>query len=718
MRNHVFLLSVFLLISCGGESSKFAPVAKVDDEIVVAFLEKELQSNTESMIEITNTKSLGGAENIQLSVKSINDEPNIDYLLTYEVVALENKVLINFTLSRETPTLERGESLTLELKLNEASDVIEYEVFIWGLPEIAELNMPQRGLLVSDKTIDGMGEEGKVYFYWVNLPPWTPPTNPNWEEDPYGNISWKLYYHSLGWLTAYVELYERTNNEKVKASIQRYLNDYDSTFADPFNTHIALAYREDAVSVRVNHLLYIYLKLYRDLPKNERIVIERLIEKDIQLLQVYLEQEVWDDKNHGLIQARSALNLVAVFPLHPDIAKLESSAHRRITALSEQLFSSEGYVIEQATGYHFIGISMMLEAKQQLDTFGMESNESLMSKIEKALIIAPYLLYHNGTTPAIGDTSYGKNWHGYLKRYYTEYGKPINELDLYLESRHAELDDLKVIVDEGVVIAKYIPRDEKMSKVFFDIGKARLIHGHYDHLNLVASLAGEPFLVDSGGPYTYSKVGGRDRWRYRSAHNTLVGEEEEIGDFPASIVSSYNDENLVSTSGSAQLNNDLKHHRGFVLTKEQHPLLIVVDSVEQSADKKLIEEYWHFAPQTTVESINEKYNVLTVESGKSFHHYKLFNSSESCEVLEGVVDENSIPLIGWVTPKYNKLESAPVAKCSTNNAQYIKVNIFTEQMIDIAPTFVQTESEIVIKIKDRNFYYSIEESQFIGLHNN
>ena len=59
-----------------------------------------------------------------------------------------------------------------------------------------------------------------------------------------------------------------------------------------------------------------------------------------------------------------------------------------------------------------------------------------------------------------------------------------------------------------------------------------------------------------------------------------------------------------------------------------------------------------------------------------------------------------------------------MAKCSTNNAQYIKVNIFTEQMIDIAPTFVQTESEIVIKIKDRNFYYSIEESQFIGLHNN
>lgn len=441
-------------------------------------------------------------------------------------------------------------------------------------------------------------------------------------------------------------------------------------------------------------------------------MIERLIDKDIQLLQVYLDQEVWDDKNHGLIQARSALNLVAVFPFHPDMKKLESSAHRRITALSEQLFSPEGYVIEQATGYHFIGISMMLEAKQQLDTFGMESNESLMSKIEKALIIAPYLLYHNGTTPAIGDTSYGKNWHGYLKRYYAEYGKPIKELDLYLASRHAELDDLKIIGDEGVVIAKYIPHDEKMSKVFFDVGKARLIHGHYDHLNLVASLAGEPFLVDSGGPYTYSKVGGRDKWRYRSAHNTLVGEKEEIGDYSASIVSSYNDENLVSSSGSAQLNKNLKHHRGFILTKEHQPLLIVVDNVEQSSDEQIIEEYWHFAPKTTVKIINERYNVLTVESGKSFHHYKLFNSNESCEVLEGVVDENDIPSIGWVTPKYNKLESAPVTKCSTNNAQYTKVNVFTEQVIDIQSTFTQIESEIVIKINERNFYYSIKDNQF------
>lgn len=710
MRILGFVFIFLLLISCDDSSS-------VTEELMVDFTATELQTDTQYLIEVTHAELLDNTNDIGLRALTVNGEEVTSYELIYETKLEASKILIQYQLLRKNSIMGQNKPVLLELTLDTSSDsseVFQHEAFVWDLPKIEELNMPQRGALVSDKTIDAIGEQGSVYFYWINLPPWSPPEDPTWEENPYGNISWKLYYHSLGWLTAYVELYERSENEIIRTTIDKYLKDYDTSFEDPFNPHIALAYREDAVSVRVNHLLYIYYKLYRSLPEEQREVIERLIDKDIQLLQVYLDDESWDNKNHGLIQARSALNLVATFPFYLDIENLKISAFRRISAASEQLFSPEGYVIEQSVGYHFIGISMMLEAKHQLDTFGMEPNVSLMNTLRKAITIAPYLLYHNGSTPSIGDTSYGQNRIGYLKRYYSEFGETIDELEFFLKSRHEKLDDLKIIKDEGVVIAKYNPADKKMSKVFFDVGKARLIHGHYDQLNVVGSLGGQPLLIDPGGPYTYSKAGGRDRWRYRSAHNMLIYDSDEIGDYSATLNAYHDNSNEVSASGTVQITKGIDHYRGFVLTKEQYPLLIVIDSVEQLLSSKLITEYWHFAPGTAINMLENNHSLLTVESGDTFHHYQISNGSNDCSIIEGKVDKNAVADIGWVTPGYNKLRSAPVIKCQINTSNYLKVNIFTEQNIEQQSTITQVGDDVVITVDGRVFNYSLIKNKFLN----
>lgn len=34
----------------------------------------------------------------------------------------------------------------------------------------------------------------------VNHSPWQVPPDPDWSEDPYGDLSWQSQYHSLGWL--------------------------------------------------------------------------------------------------------------------------------------------------------------------------------------------------------------------------------------------------------------------------------------------------------------------------------------------------------------------------------------------------------------------------------------------------------------------------------------------------------------------------------------
>jgi hypothetical protein len=696
------IIILSFLVACGGS-----------DTLDVTFLDSEVKTDTEYIVQITNFSSLLSPENLELSLLESDGNDSSDYELNFSSLIQEEKILITYSITRKLEAFQI--ELPLQLKLTFADRVEDYtkSIHLWDFPKISELNNPQLNVLRWDKTINALDENGSVYFTWLNLPAWNPPVNPDWQEDPYSNVSWKLFYHSLCWLSSYVELYERTGNEKVREAIDNYLEDYNETFDDPFNTHIPLAYREDASSVRVNHLLYLYIKLYRNLPASERKVIESLINKDIEVLQVYLDEEIWDDKNHGLIQAKSALNLIATFPFHEDVDNLESGVNRRLNELSQKLFSPEGYVVEQATGYHFIGLSMMLEAKLQLETFGKPENILLMGKIHKALAVGPYLLYDDGTTPAIGDTSYGKDWSSYLKRYYTEYGQTVPEVDAYLATGHTDLEDLRIIEDEGLVIAKHLPSDEKMTKVFFDVGKKRHIHGHYDPLNVVMSISGEQLLVDPGGPYTYSKVGGRDYWRYRSAHNVLMADGDNVADYPAFLINSYDDEKLISFVGKAQLGAGLDQYRGLLLTKEQKPLLVVVDNVDKSSTSKLINEYWHFAPDSIVEQINPNLNKITVKSGRVFNQYKITTAESLCEVVEGVVDSEDIAINGWVTPRYNNLKSAPVAICSESTTNFIKINIFTEQSFEVMPRLEQEDLMFNIFIGEEKFTYSKSENIFL-----
>jgi hypothetical protein len=365
MRNGLILLLLLLIVSCGEDSSEAFTEAPDSAFTPSQIPEKNnLQSDTDYIIDITDIDGIDSISEVNLSLLTADGKPDDLHELSYVVKSEQEKIVLHYSIIRKDSILQQDIPLILELKVNSESDAIQYDVYLWDLPRLDELNMPQIVALTSDNTIEKMGAEGTVYFSWINFPAWTPPTQPTWQEDPFVNASWRLYYHSLGWLSSYLELYERTGNQNVLNSINHYLTSYDETFDDPRNTNVIQAYREDSVSLRINNLLYMYFKLYRKLALQDRQVIESLLHKDIQMLQTYLDEEFWDNKNHGMIQAKSALNLVVSFPFHPDINSIESSTHRRITASSMQLFSSEGYVIEQATGYHFVGLSMMLEAKK------------------------------------------------------------------------------------------------------------------------------------------------------------------------------------------------------------------------------------------------------------------------------------------------------------------------------------------------------------------
>jgi len=671
----------------------------------VSFEDKDLQTEFDYVIDVYVNEPVNEPIVFSFEVLNIDGSISDNFELSYQLNEKGDDIAIEFSLLRLNSLLEREQAKTLHLKSSALAIDKKFEIIVWDTPKVSELNLPQLAGLISDSTLEVLGNQSGVYFYWLNLPAWHPSEELTWREDPFDNVSWKLFFHSLGWLNSYAELYERTGNESYFSAIEKYLSQYDEITDNPFDSPISVAYKEDAVSLRVNNLAYLYLKFYIHKPKEQRSVIESLLNKDILMLQKYLEETKWDNKNHGLIQARAALNVIVTLPLNEDVELLFDSVNRRLSALSEQLFSSQGYVIEQATEYHFVSLSMMLEAKQQLVSFNMPANLELNQKIRKALIVAPYLLHQDGTTPAIGDSSYGKKWRGYITRFYREFDEPIPEVDLYLSQGQSALDDLLVLGEEGLVVAKHTSSTQEMSKAFFDVGKAPIIHGHYDNLNIVASLAGEKVLVDSGGPYTYEKKDREHFWK-SSAHNLLVLNGEEKPEQSAEIIHYHENELQIEAKGEISLGNNVMHQRGFILTKEPQPVLIIVDQISNIDASDKVDEYWHYSPDLVAEKLDNQITQLPSSSGRTFFQYRLTGHLGNCQFLTGLYEDNR-PSLGWVSPTYNKITPATVQHCLNNGNDDLIVNVFTEQKFETTPNYLMKENQIIINLEGRDIIYNL-----------
>lgn len=584
---------------------------------------------------------------------------------------------------------------------------IEISADYYHIPEMNSLNWPQRSIFTGNYLKNLLETEKKIDFYWLNLGKWQVPSVLEWNEDPFSNISWQLYFHSLGWLTTYGEVYKKTADSKYLEAVESFLVSYNETFSGDEKTTSSVAYREDAVALRMNHLIYFHLELGKHLSINAQKALDDLLSKNVERLKVYLSDEEYHDDNHGMIQARSALNYVAVFPFKEDANVVFDNVLNRLEQASALMFDGDsGLNVEQSIDYHYIGLSMFLEAKSQLESLNLEVPQTLIDTISKAILAGAYLQYQDGSVPAIGDTYFDNNWRYYLGRYYEIYDRKVAEMEEFLTNGQSALDSLKAFEKQGLVVMKEQHSQEVSSKVFFDAGPKRNVHGHHDNLNVTASINNNKLLVDSAGPYVYSYKG-RQNFQSLYAHNTIVVNEIETNNYDAEL-KSYNEQpKYIVTSGAQKVNDEIVHKRAVVLTKEIEPILIVVDNVlnEKQSSMK-IEQVWHFPPKVILDEIN-----LSVQhdNGTTTKIRKLVNDKSSCHLIKGEYDSDNVPYLGWITREYNKVEQAPVLNCNNSyHGVFNEVTVFAnENKILNSSLISQNEEEIVFSVNNTVYRFDL-----------
>lgn len=328
----------------------------------------------------------------------------------------------------------------------------------------------------------------------------------DWQADPYKQVSWRMWFHSLRWLGSLVNASDDAGLAHAVAIAKDWVRDNPYPWAaDP----VAL----EPTMHRTNTLLCLRQALAQQaggmLPA-EHVWIDAALRDHARSLEAHFSQR----GNHGTDEAIALLGVGCTLhlPQYTDLA---------VTRLGNYLEGSidpEGATDEQATGYGYFNRTLWASAHERMARCAPDSPTTQVIG-ERVSLLAEFLAH--ATTPLgpfhqIGNTQFVRE-------------SPIEGTpQQYAATAGAEgtpPDERVKIYSGGFVFGRSGWGTQqpfaKESAYSLRFGPQRTLHGHDDHTSITWQARGYEILRDTGyGEYT------RDEWeayaKSPAAHNQLV----------------------------------------------------------------------------------------------------------------------------------------------------------------------------------------------------
>ena len=515
--------------------------------------------------------------------------------------------------------------------------------------------------------------------------PWQVPLDPTWREDPYANASWRLYYHSLGWLLAADASGQATDHQQIATYLLDWIDEND-----PGSWDTCSPWDDLAVSLRTDNMVLLLSGALRDSLAGEQLAsVIQEVGFHGQLLASYLDDALWRGHNHRMFHALSLYNLATAFPELAGAQQWKARALESIQSLpSEMVDPLEGVSLEQAPSYHYLAIDLFVRADDYLSKWGAGLDDDTSGLLARMLDFAAVITRPDGSVPAIGDTPYrGTAPLTYLQE----------ALDIGINSEMARFLLTHGRTGMAPPEASFYPRSgyavfrssrtgsiDDLLHVVFDAGPSRRIHGHDDALNVVVAIGGREVIVDSGGPYAYGNPGRFD-FVIGPAHNLLLipGETYRPGD--ATFGRMLDDDAFSMAEGWHTKYSSYRVRRAVVVLKALGSVL-VIDQAEllQSAGTTPIENSfeltYHLPPGSVVPTSEENLVRAAYAEGA-------ISVVGSARLTTSVADGQTSPsLRGWVTPSYAEKVAAPALTISSAGTSAWFVTLIEPLAVGDQPT--------------------------------
>ncbi len=329
----------------------------------------------------------------------------------------------------------------------------------------------------------------------------------DWKADPYNQVSWRMWFHSLRWLGSAIDANDGDGLAHAVAVTKDWLQDNPYSWdADPV--------AQEPTMHRTNTLLCLRRVLAEQaggtLPA-EHVWIDAALQDHARSLEAHFSKR----GNHGTDEAIAILGVGCTLnlPHYTDLA---------VTRLGNYLKGSideQGATDEQATGYGYFNRALWSAADER--TAACAPDAPVTALISERVAALSEFLAH-ATTPLgpfhqLGNTQFVKE-------------SPIagtpQEYAITGGAVGSPPPDRVKVYDAGFAFGRsgwgtaQVPMTQE-SAYALRFGPKRALHGHDDHTSITWQARGNQILRDTGyGEYT------RDQWeayaKSPEAHNQLV----------------------------------------------------------------------------------------------------------------------------------------------------------------------------------------------------
>ena len=488
---------------------------------------------------------------------------------------------------------------------------------------------------------------------------WQVPTDPDWSEDPYRNLSWAAGYQSLAWLVTLARGY-RAGDAAMGDELRHYLLSWIA--ANPVHQPQSVrSWYNGAVHRRTNAIIAAWDVLLVVLDDDELAQVMIALHHHGAQLGSYLGRERFHGHNHNLFHALALLNLANNVPVLAQASAWREQALQRMHALlGEMVNPRDGVSTEQAATYHYLAMRLFVQAQLYLVSNGRAFTQANLALLTEMTRFGALLPDPAGLIPAIGDTGFGGTdaTARDLLGQFDKLGLATPEAQFVLSrgKNGRRPADASFFLGEGLAIFRpsfgEVGDWDDDLHVVADMGPSSRVHGHDDAMNVVMTAHGEQLLVDSGGPYQYG-VDERRAFTDVRAHNTVVVDGRGYSAGDAVIESTLDTLDYSLITGAHEKSPGVQHRRTVMVVKPS--LVLVVDDLQATDGREhTFNLLYHLAPDSDVVAAGLAAQVvtgsaamgLTVAAGQDL----------SVAVRRGETD----PLVGWVTTALGKKESAPV----------------------------------------------------------
>lgn len=499
--------------------------------------------------------------------------------------------------------------------------------------------------------------------------PWTVPEDIQWNEDPFNNVTWQFYFHSLKWIDTIKQVYEKNNDFKYLFELKKYIFSWIN-INTPHDLG-GMAWYDHAIAYRSSTFIYFfyYAPFLSILSRDEIFSLRKSIEAHGLELEKLINNKNFKGHNHSLFHSLALYNIAIALPECFLSEKWRDTALQRMYQLIPELVDEkEGISLEQASEYHWLVLSLFSNI-YNITKFYEIKNNYFYNIINKMLPFAKIFLWPDGTLLSYGNTPYNiknnykKNFYEYIKNGY-KYNSDTNKKEAYF------------YIKNGYI--KFSGANNLC--IFIKMGLSQFGHGHNDMMSVIIYENDSKLLIDPGGPYKY-----RDKFRIffsnARAHNTIIVNNED--NLKGNVtITRYNDTSIYSyVEGFHEKYKNVKHTRSIFFIKNY--FIVIIDNLESNIANSYTLLY-HFPPECNLHIADN--NIISLKSA-SENSGLIMHIYASNEFKTNLVKGQEHPYIqGWVTPDYSHIVPAPVVESTMQGKNVwfttiIKTTPFPEKML-------------------------------------